>query len=164
VRVFLLRLLLAGVIASLALGCNAKKSAEKSADAAPVEKFEWLTDYTRAQEQAKASHKAILINFTGSDWCPPCRLLQKEVFITQEFQSYAAKNFILLEVDFPRAKEQTHELAARNLELAQKFGVEGFPSVLVLGSDGVKLAERVGYDGGEGPAAFIAWLERARKG
>jgi thioredoxin-related protein len=132
-------------------------------EVAPADKFEWLTDFARAQEQAKASHKAILINFTGSDWCPPCRLLQQEVFVSPEFQSYAAKNFILLEVDFPRAKEQTRELAVRNMELAQKFGVEGFPSIVVLGSDGTKLAEHVGYEG-QGPAAFIAWLERARKG
>ncbi len=124
----------------------------------------WLTDYKHAQEEAKAANKPILINFTGSDWCPPCKQLQKEVFTTPEFQSYAAKNFILLEVDFPRAKEQARELAIQNTELAQKFGVDGFPCILLLSSDGSKLGERVGYDTGEGPAGFIAWLEKLRKG
>jgi thioredoxin-related protein len=157
---FHFRLLVAITVAFLALGCRVKKSAETS----PPDKFEWLTDYKRAQQEAKARNKALLIEFTGSDWCPPCKQLQKEVFATPEFQSYAAKNFILLEVDFPRAKEQAREVAVQNMELAQKFGVEGFPYIFVLGSDGAKLGGRVGYDSGEGPAAFIAWLEKLRKG
>lgn len=154
------RLLVAITVALLALGCRVKTSAETT----PTDKFEWLTDYKRAQQEAKARNKALLIEFTGSDWCPPCKQLQKEVFATPEFQSYAAKNFILLEVDFPRAKEQAREVAVQNMELAQKFGVEGFPYILLLGSDGAKLGERAGYDPGEGPAAFIAWLEKLRKG
>jgi thioredoxin-related protein len=160
VKKFRLRLLLAGAAAFLALACHQKKPVESIV----ADKFEWLTDFKRAQEAAKATHKALLIDFTGSDWCPPCQQLQKEVFATAEFQNYAAKNFILLEVDFPRAKEQTREVATQNMELAQKFGVQGFPYILLLDSDGVKLGDRVGYDPGGGPAGFIAWLEKQRKG
>jgi thioredoxin-related protein len=160
VKKFLFRPLMVGIAAFLALGGGVKMAAETSS----VEKFEWLTDYKRAQEEAKAANKPLLIEFTGSDWCPPCKQMQKEVLGTAEFQSYAAKNFILLEVDFPRTKEQPHELAAQNMELAQRFEVQGFPCVLVLGSDGAKLGERVGYDPGEGAAGFIAWLEKMRKG
>ena len=149
-----------GTAVFLALGGGVKMAAET----ASAEKFEWLTDYKRAQEEAKAANKPLLIEFTGSDWCPPCKQMQKEVLSTAEFQSYAAKNFILLEVDFPRTKEQPHELAAQNMELAQRFEVQGFPYILVLGSDGAKLGERVGYDSGEGPTGFIAWLEKMRKG
>ncbi len=157
------RLLLASTVAFLALGCEVKTSAEIS-PASPADKFEWLTDYKRAQEEAKATNKPLLIEFTGSDWCPPCKQMQKEVFATPEFQSYAAKNFISLEVDFPQRKEQARELAVQNTELAQKFAVEGFPCILLLGSNGAILAKRVGYDPGEGPAGFIAWLEKMRKG
>jgi protein disulfide-isomerase len=153
-----LRLLAAGVIAAFALGCHPKTQMETATD-----KFEWLTDYKQAQQEAKAQNKPLLIEFTGSDWCPPCILMKKEVFTSPEFQSYAAKNFILLEVDFPRGKEQARELAAQNMELAQKFGVEGFPCIVLLGSDGSKLAERVGYNSGS-PVVFIAWLEKMRKG
>jgi thioredoxin-related protein len=155
-----LRLLLAATIAAaLAVGCHPKTNTET----ATADKFEWLTDYKQAQQEAKAQNKPLLIEFTGSDWCPPCILLKKEVFTSPEFQSYAAKNFILLEVDFPRGKEQARELAAQNMELAQKFAVEGFPCIVLLGSDGSKLAERVGYNSGS-PVVFIAWLEKMRKG
>ena len=70
----------------------------------------WLTDLPKAQAQAKAEKKIVLMDFTGSDWCPPCKALHKNVFSTQEFQEYAAKNLVLVEVDFPRAKQQTEEL------------------------------------------------------
>ncbi len=79
---------------------------------------QWLTDFKKAQEQAKSANKLLLLQFTGSDWCPPCRMLQKEVLSTREFLDYASKNFILLEVDFPRAKQQTAELAQQNRTLA----------------------------------------------
>jgi thioredoxin-related protein len=159
VRNVYFRLLLSLAVASLALACQKKMVAEIS-PAAPAEKFEWLTDFKRAQQEAKAKNKPLLIEFTGSDWCPPCRLMQREVFATPEFQNYAAKNFILLEVDFPQRKELPRELAAQNTELAQKFAVEGFPYIVLLGGDGKKLAERVGYDPGEGAVSFIAWLEK----
>jgi len=154
-----LRLLVASVSASLLLGCNSKRPTET----AETGKFEWLTDFKRAQEEAKSRNKPILIEFTGSDWCPPCIQMKQDIFATAEFQNYAAKNFILLEVDFPRGKELAREVAAQNMELAQKFSVEGFPCILLLGSNGSTLAKRVGYES-EAPAHFIAWLETARKG
>jgi thioredoxin-related protein len=160
VKTLQLRLLVTATSGLLLFGGGANMAAEVSS----ADKFEWLTDYKRAQEESKATNKPLLIEFTGSDWCPPCKQMQKEVLGTAEFQSYAAKNFILLEVDFPRTKEQPHDLAAQNMELAQRFEVQGFPSILVLGSDGAKLGERVGYDPGEGATGFIAWLEKMRKG
>ena len=125
---------------------------------------QWLTDFKKAQEQAKSANKLLLIQFTGSDWCPPCRMLQKEVLSTREFQEYASKNFILLEVDFPRAKQQAAELAQQNQTLAQRFGIEGFPTILVLNAEGKKLGEMVGYDPRAGRQAFIDSLEKMRKG
>ena len=56
----------------------------------------WLTDFPKAQAQAKAEHKNILLDFTGSDWCPPCNVLRKEVYNTQEFADYARTNLVLV--------------------------------------------------------------------
>lgn len=134
-----------------------------SACSARAENSTWLTDFKHAQEEAKSSNKLLLIEFTGSDWCPPCIQLHKQVFSTPQFQTYAAKNFVLLKIDFPKTKSLAKELIMQNEELAQKFGIEAFPSIVLLGSDGTKLGERVGYDG-DGPADFIASLEKLRKG
>jgi protein disulfide-isomerase len=120
---------------------------------------EWLTDHKMAQQRAKESKKRLLVEFTGSDWCPPCILLQKRVFSSREFQEYASKNLILLELDFPRTRLQKPELAQQNQELAMRYGVEAFPSILVFDSDGKPLGAFRGYDG-EGPKDFIAELEK----
>lgn len=124
---------------------------------------QWLTDFKKAQEQAKATNKLLLIEFTGSDWCPPCRMLQKEVLSTREFQEYASKNLVLLEVDFPRAKQQTAELQQQNQTLAERFAVDGFPSIILLNADGKKLGALVGYDPHAGRQGFIDALEKMRK-
>ena len=123
----------------------------------------WQTDYKKAQQEAKANNKPLLINFTGSDWCPPCKMLEKEIFSTREFKEYASKNFVLLEIDFPRRKEQSAELARQNQELAMRYHIEVFPSIIVLSSDVKKIGELLGYDPGTSVDAYIAELEKLRK-
>lgn len=121
----------------------------------------WLTDYKQAQEEARTNKKLVLLDFTGSDWCGWCIRLEREVFTKPEFQEYAKKNLILLEVDFPRAKQLPAAEKSQNQELAQKFQIEGFPTIIVLDADGKKVGE-LGYTPG-GPSAFIAELEKLRK-
>ena len=122
----------------------------------------WLTDFKKAQAQAKTDNKLMLVDFTGSDWCGWCIKLDKEVFGKPEFQEYATKNLVLMEVDFPRRKEQSSSLKAQNEKLAEQYGIEGFPTILVLDAQGKKIGE-LGYTPG-GAAAFIAELEKLRKG
>jgi len=123
---------------------------------------EWLTDYKKAQQEAKTSNRLLLVDFTGSDWCGWCIKLDKEVFSKTEFKDYANKNLVLMEADFPRAKAQAAGLKKQNQELAQQYQIQGFPTVIVLNGDGQKIGE-LGYMEG-GPATFIAELEKLRKG
>ena len=123
----------------------------------------WLTDYKKAQQEAKANNKLVLLDFTGSDWCGWCMKLNKEVFSQPQFKDYASKALVLLEVDFPRQKAQSAETRKQNQELAQQYQVEGFPTLVVLNGDGRKLWQHDGYFA-DGPAAFIAQLEKLRKG
>jgi protein disulfide-isomerase len=121
----------------------------------------WLTDYKKAQEQAKADKKLLLLDFTGSDWCGWCIRLNKEIFSQAEFKEYASKNLVLMEVDFPREKEQSTDLRDQNEKLAGRFGIQGFPTIIVLDGDG-KPVGSLGYMPG-GPSAFIAELEKLKK-
>ena len=123
----------------------------------------WLTDYKRAQEEAKANKKLLLLNFTGSDWCGWCIKLDRDVFSKPEFKEYASKNLVLLTIDFPRAKQQPANVKVQNQELATQYQVQGFPTIVVLNGDGRKVWEYPGYFP-EGAGAFIAALEKARKG
>ena len=124
--------------------------------------LEWLTDYKKAQQEAKTSNRLLLVDFTGSDWCGWCIKLDREVFSKAEFKDYASKNLVLMEVDFPRAKAQTVGVKKQNQELAQQYQIQGFPTILVLNGDGQKIGE-LGYMEG-GAATFIAELEKLRKG
>lgn len=109
---------------------------------------DWLTDLPKALEKAKTEKKFVLIDFTGSDWCPPCIKLHKEVLSTKEFETYAAKDFVLVMLDYPTRKPQPPELKKANEALQAKYKIEGFPTLIVLNSEGKELGRDVGYGGG----------------
>ncbi|MEO7724758.1 MAG: thioredoxin family protein [Chthoniobacterales bacterium] len=154
-------------IGLLCIACGAKKSAPVSE--APVteqkppadEKLHWLTDYDAAKAQARSENRMLLMLFTGSDWCPPCRALEKDLFSKPEFAQYAAKLLVLLEVDFPRRKPISAEQRAANAKVAGAYGVEGFPTVIVLAFDSKPLG-KFGYVPGLTPDKVIDALEKAR--
>lgn len=137
--------------AAVATGCTAPVQAEPG----------WTTDFKQAQEQAKGSQKLVLLDFTGSDWCGWCMRLRREVFSKPEFKDYASKNLVLVELDFPRNKQLPVDLQRQNLELAEQFQVQGFPTIIVLNGAG-KIVGELGYVEG-GASAFIAELEKLRK-
>jgi thioredoxin-related protein len=122
----------------------------------------WETDVKKAQADAKSANKLVFLNFTGSDWCGYCIQLDKQILSKPEFKEYAAKNLVLVEVDFPRRKPQSVDLQKQNLELAHQFGIEGFPTIVVLNGAGKAVWRFDGYFPG-GTEAFIAELEKARK-
>jgi thioredoxin-related protein len=143
-------------LATLILICSAVLSAVAG------EKLEWMTDLPKAQAQAKSENKLVVMDFTGTDWCPWCIKLNKEVFSTPEFSEFAAKSLVLVEVDFPRRKPQSAELKKANQALQEKYKIEGYPTVIVLNSAGKKVGE-LGYEEG-GPKPFIEKLEKLKKG
>ena len=122
---------------------------------------DWLTDFPKAQAQAKTEHKLLLLDFTGSDWCGWCRRLEAEVFSKPAFAEYAKENLVLVRADFPRNKPLTLEVRKQNQELAERFAVNGFPTIVVLNSQG-KPVGLLGYmEGGPGP--FIDELKKLPK-
>ena len=123
---------------------------------------DWMTDFAAAKKKAKDEKRMVLMDFTGSDWCPPCKALKKNVLSSAPFLDYARKNLVLVEVDFPRSKPQSDALKRANSALQDKFNVEAFPTIVVLDSAGRELSKKAGY-GGEDPAEFIAALEKLRK-
>ncbi len=122
----------------------------------------WSDNYKDTLAKAKAEKKLLLAEFTGSDWCPPCKKQAAEVFGAQEFKDFAAKQLVLLQLDFPRSKPLTDEVKAQNNELKTKFGIKGFPTVIMLDGDGKELARWVGYGGG-GPADLIGKITALQK-
>lgn len=123
---------------------------------------QWETNYEAALDQAAKRDKMVLLDFTGSDWCGWCIKLRKDTFSKPEFQKFAEEKLVLVELDFPRAKEQNPDLKKQNQELAEKFGIEGFPTLVLVDPKGTEVTRSVGYLAG-GPEGFAKWVESARK-
>jgi len=128
----------------------------------------WVTDYKKAQEEAKTSHKLVLLNFTGSDWCGFCFQLDKAILSQPQFKDYANKNLVLVEIDFPRRNgarwnAQSIELKKQNAQLADKYDISGFPTLVILDGEGKTVWRYDGFYTG-GMAAFLAELDKVHKG
>ena len=121
----------------------------------------WHTDLDKAAAISTKTKKPLLLFFTGSDWCGWCIKLQKEVLLTPEFDAWAKKNVVLLELDFPRRTKLDAKIAQQNSELQQAFKVRGYPTVwivdLVQGANKVNFSAlgSTGYVAG-GPTAWLA--------
>ncbi len=106
---------------------------------------EWGTNYEAALAQAGEQGKAVLADFTGSDWCYYCIRLRKEVLEQPEFAAWAEQNFVLLEVDVPQNPEFDRKLLAQNQRLCTQYRIDGYPTVLVLDARGRALGGLFGY-------------------
>jgi thioredoxin-related protein len=116
---------------------------------------DWTEDYAAAAAKAKKEHKMILLDFTGSDWCIWCQRTDKEVFETQKFKDFADKNLVLVTLDYPKSRVMPDAVKAQNAKLEEKFGIEAFPTLVVLSPNEKVVFTQQGYKDG-GPDAFIA--------
>jgi len=109
---------------------------------------DWKLDFKAAKTEAIATHKMILLNFSGSDWCGPCIKLKKDVFESPEFETFATQNLVLVRADFPRQKKNQlpKEQVALNEALAEQYNPKGtFPLTVLLDGKGKVVREWEGY-------------------
>jgi protein disulfide-isomerase len=121
------------------------------------ESLNWQSNLEEAVAQAKKENKAVLVNFTGSDWCKWCMKLNDEVFSQSEFETYAEQNLVLVRLDFPRNIQQSNETKMYNNSLAQRFGIQGFPTILVFDNQG-KMVAKTGYQPG-GATNYVSHIQ-----
>lgn len=122
----------------------------------------WLGNFNDAKMQAAKSHKLILINFSGSDWCAPCVRLRKEILETANFENFASRNLVLVRADFPRQKKNqlSKEQIKLNEALADKYNSKGaFPFTLLVDENGKVLRSWDGFPD-ESPDRFISEINR----
>ena len=117
----------------------------------------WLTSYDDALAAAERSGRPILTIFTGSDWCPHCRTLEEKVLHTETFSRWAQDRVVLLMIDLPQQGISQEERQVRS-RVCIKYGVRTFPSALLIGPDGAKIAGQSGYKG-QPADAWVAAME-----
>lgn len=133
VRIFFLLLF----ISNLTLG-------QEGLDAIP--QLDWIPTYKEALKRAKKEDKPVLIYFKGSDWCGPCKIIERDLFGTKKFTDLAKSELIMLEVDIPRDMTiLTPEKLRDNLTVKQKYRVKKFPTLLFVNHRGRKIDVKSGY-------------------
>jgi thiol-disulfide isomerase/thioredoxin len=117
----------------------AQKAATKLTPSAPLTKEGWVTDYEEAKRLARTYNKKVLALFTGSDWCPPCMDFEANVANSREFLDFANPRVVLLRLDFPNKSPQLAALRAQNEALRDRVGITGYPSFVLMDTDGTVL-------------------------
>ena len=164
-------MLTAAVLAMIVTGCSRKTdpppaatsdSRSGSSGSAAVEVHgTWLTDFDAAKAKAAEESKDLLVDFSGSDWCYWCQRLDGEIFSKPAFIDQAGKHFVFVKIDFPSdMSAQSRQLQAQNQQLAQRYRIQGYPTVILMRPDGTPYAE-TGYLEG-GPDAYLKHLEELR--
>jgi len=120
----------------------------------------WTMDYDAATKLAAEKNLPMLLNFTGSDWCGWCKIMDKNVFAEEAWKKFAADNVVLVTLDFPKDKSIVPEkFVKRNNELKEKFGVGGYPTYIILDSDGETKIGKLGAGKEKTPESFIKEFE-----
>jgi rhodanese-related sulfurtransferase/thioredoxin-related protein len=152
------------IITSLLAGVSLAAQVRQASLPAAATGLAWLTDLPQAQARAKAEGKSVFLFFHGSDWCPTCAEMQRQVLDSPEFAQYARRALVLVDVDFPEKQKQNEELKRANLALKGRFNLgpgpdDGFPTIVLLNGAGETVYQETGYAGG-GPAEILPKLQR----
>jgi thiol-disulfide isomerase/thioredoxin len=105
----------------------------------------WTMDFEAAKKMAKKQKMALFLDFTGSDWCGWCKLMQNVVFSQSGWEEYAKDKLALVTIDFPKEKGLVPEkYVKQNFDLQKKYGVTGYPTYVILDTDGETELGRLG--------------------
>lgn len=147
---------------TLLFTCPGFRSAHASEEVAlaGAESGKWTMDYDAALKVASEKNLPLILNFTGSDWCGWCKLMDQNVFAAEAWKKYAADKVVLVTIDFPQDKLKVPEkYQARNTELKDEFQIEGFPTYVVVDSDGKTVLGQLGAGREKTPETFIKEFE-----
>ena len=146
------------VVSGLLLASLPGWSGEVASKGAAVGK--WTMDYDAALVLAKQKKLPLMLNFTGSDWCSWCKLMDRSVFSKTAWQNYAREHLVLVTLDFPRnSGTMPAGYNQRNSRLQQQFAVQGYPTYIILDQDGQTVLGQLGAGRDIGPERFIEQLE-----
>lgn len=121
---------------------------------------EWTMDFSAAAKLAGEKDLPMLLNFTGSDWCGWCKLMDKNVFAKETFKTFAREEMVLVTLDFPRNSSIVPaKYVNRNHQLQSQFGVSGYPTYIILDSDGETVLGQLGAGRDKTPDVFIQELK-----
>lgn len=117
----------------------------------------WTSDLAAAKAEAGQSQRDLLLDFTGSDWCVPCRRLKAEVFDQVVFRNEAPKSFVLVKLDYPRTTELPPAVAKQNEAMKKRYNIRSFPTIMLTDEQARPYAIMSPYDD-ETPGEYLKKL------
>lgn len=105
----------------------------------------WQNSFKSALNKSRKEKKPILIYFTGSDWCGPCKILKSKLFNTKEFQDFSNENLVLYQADFPKNKDLVApDNRNTNEQLSNRYKQNSFPTMIMINDKGEVLGRKNG--------------------
>ena len=90
--------------------------------------------FAEVQAAAKKADKPIFMDIYAV-WCGPCKYLSNNIFPTQLVGDYMNATFVSTKVDAEKGE---------GVELAKKYAVKAYPTMLILDSEGNELGRLMG--------------------
>ena len=122
-------------------------------DLGQVTEFVQWRDIQAGVAESKSSGKPILYDFTA-EWCPPCKLLNREVFADQASAAYINEHFVPVRV-LDRQREEGRNRPEVS-ELQQRYDITGFPTLIVQHPSGGRPVVMEGFGGRAQTMASLA--------
>ena len=106
-----------------------------------------LTEYATTDEALSAAReqkRAVMVDFTGTDWCPACIHLRHQIIDTPAFEQALGNQLVLVSVDFPRTPALREKITPKQWEereeMLRSYGIEGLPAVVLMDAEGLPFA------------------------
>jgi len=104
----------------------------------PVKKyavnFTKSTKLSTAMDKARREGKLVFVDIY-TDWCAPCKMMDKDVFMDKGIGNYLNNNFVSVKVNAEKGSGPN---------ISQLYGVQVFPTLLFLDVDGKVLTRKDG--------------------
>lgn len=91
--------------------------------------------WAQALTQAKVENKPVLLDIYAT-WCGPCKMLKTSTFADKDAGDYYNQHFINVALDGEQPEGE---------QLAQKFQIRGYPTLIFLSPEGQVLHKSAGY-------------------
>lgn len=92
-------------------------------------------DWNLALKTAQTENKLVFVDIYAT-WCGPCKMLKQYTFTDSSVGEFFNKNFISVSVDGEKGEGP---------QLAQKYSIEGYPTLLVADATGKPVLMTAGY-------------------
>ena len=136
-----------------------KADVVKAEKAAKTSELKIREDFDKALADAEKEGKILMLHFSGSDWCMPCKALHKLVIDTKEFKKYADEKLVYFLSDWDENRApKSKDFAKQHAALIEQLQIEGFPTIVLINPKTKKAEKLLGVPS-QTPEGFIEQIE-----